>query len=277
MDDGTLLQRYHAQPGQTHATIGDWRDEGGRTSYEVLAQETDALPRGARVLDLACGDGYLLDLLARRGLGDLAGVDRSPEELSAARARLGARAALFCEDAGALSLPTGSVDAVVSHLALMLMAPLAPVLAEVSRVLRPGGLFAAVVQRPLHDPVTEVYRRELPRVTAEAGLGRLVLGDPRAFSTDGLREVLRAHPFDQERLSFQDFAVRRRAAPAELWPTFALMYDVFRLPDPFRATLEQRVKSGWETLADEGGMLGCALGMRLVIGHREASSAARRA
>jgi hypothetical protein len=50
------------------------------------------------------------------------------------------------------------------------------------------------------------------------------------------------------------------------------MYDVFRLPEPFRATLEERVKAGWEALADEGGVVACALGMRLVICHREASS-----
>src|SRR5262249_17569179 len=42
-DDATLLERYHAQPGRTVPTLGPFRDEQGRSSYEVLAEETGTL------------------------------------------------------------------------------------------------------------------------------------------------------------------------------------------------------------------------------------------
>ncbi|WP_437323598.1 class I SAM-dependent methyltransferase [Sorangium sp. So ce381] len=270
MDDQTLIDRYHAQPGKTHSMLEGFRDAEGRSSYEVLAEETDALPRDARVLDLACGDGYLLALLAQRGFGDLAGVDRSAEELAAARARLGAGADLRCEDASALSLPEGSVDIVVCHMALMLMAPIEPILAEVGRVLAPGGLFISVVNRPLRDPVFAIHRREVGRVTAEAGMLRLRLGDSRVYAAEGLRDLLHAGPFDPERVHLRDFVVRARATPERFASMLALVYDVFRLPAPQKAALEQRLLGAWTPLAGEDGLLTCSMGMRLSVCRRAA-------
>jgi SAM-dependent methyltransferase len=264
-DDATLLDRYHAQPGRTVATLGPFRDARGRSSYEVLAEEVGGLARDARLLDLACGDGHLLSLLAARGFEHIAGVDRSPQEIGAARARLGSGATLHCQDARALPLADGSIDGIVCHMALMLMDPVEAVLAEVARVLRPGGLFVAVVNRRHPDPVFETFSRELRRVTAEAGMDRLELGSADVLTARGLRAHLSRARLDEGRARIHDFVVCVRKTPGELWPIFEAMYDVFRLPAPSKDLLRRALLAAWDALADGEGRLGAEMGMRLVV------------
>jgi SAM-dependent methyltransferase len=244
--------------------LAGFHDLEGRSSYEVIAEETNGLPRDVRLLDLACGDGYLLDLLAQRGMSNMAGVDRSPEELAAARERRGPRAELYCQDARALSLPARSVEVVLCHVALMLMDSVESVLAEIVRVLRPGGRLVAIVNRYLLDAAFEVYRRELHHATAQAGMARLRLGDPRMFTVEGLRELICGPGFDNEDLTIQDFDVQTRATPVALWSMLRLSYDAVRLPPSAQAMLEERLLRGWEPLKDESGLVSCSMGMRLL-------------
>ena len=108
--------------------------------------------RGARVLDLACGSGPLLDILHDRAAGlRLIGVDMCPEELALARARLpeGGRGCCRPRRRTWPEIPDGSLDAVLCHWALTLMDPVTPVLDEVRRVLAPVGRFAALVDGPM--------------------------------------------------------------------------------------------------------------------------------
>jgi SAM-dependent methyltransferase len=260
----TLLRRFHAQPGQTPAMLEPWRTREGRTSYQVMVDEVASLPRESRLLDLACGDGYLLSLLAQDGFRNLVGVDQSPEELARARARLGPGAELHCQEARTLPVPDASVDMTVCHWALMVVEPVDPILAEVARVLRPGSSLVAIVNRYLVDPVNEVYRKWMHRTTAEAGLTRVRVGDPRAYTTEGLTELIRGQAFDGESLIIHDFEVSTRLAPPALWASLRLMYDVFQLPSSAEATLERRLLSAWKPHLDGEGLLTCAMGLRLL-------------
>ena len=126
---------YHdANPGITEDVLAGARDGAGRSPYDWLLE---AVPAGATpVVDLACGSGPR----ARRRPGvQVVGVDQSPAELARATGlRVQARAP-------ALPLAAGCAGAVVTSMALMLMHPLEAVLAEVARILRPGGTFAATV------------------------------------------------------------------------------------------------------------------------------------
>lgn len=74
----------------------------GNFHREVAHLVRRARPRS--VLDLGCGEGYVLDALVRSGVADelkiaLSGADLSQRAVGRARARLGGRASLHCGDA----------------------------------------------------------------------------------------------------------------------------------------------------------------------------------
>ncbi|MBI3978529.1 MAG: class I SAM-dependent methyltransferase [Chloroflexi bacterium] len=109
---------------------------------------------GQRVLDLACGNGYLARKLARLG-AHLTGVDASAPVVERARAReeqerLGIT--YHAADAARLAvLEDGTFDAVLCNMGLMNIADAAGALHEVGRVLRPGGRFVASLCHPCFD------------------------------------------------------------------------------------------------------------------------------
>ncbi len=92
-----------------------------------------------RILDLGCGDGQLTLRLAATG-AIVTGVDASPEMVAAARAR-----GVHADVASAESLPgaDGAFDAVFSNAALHWVRDHDAMMAEVYRVLQPGGRFVA--------------------------------------------------------------------------------------------------------------------------------------
>ncbi|MGH9190000.1 MAG: ubiquinone/menaquinone biosynthesis methyltransferase [Acidimicrobiales bacterium] len=106
------------------------------------------LPRGSRVLDLACGTGDLCRELAAAGHVPI-GVDRSAGMLAAARAG----APLLRGDCLRLPVATGSVDGLVCGFALRNFVALEPFLAECARVLRPGGRVALLEVSVPANPV----------------------------------------------------------------------------------------------------------------------------
>lgn len=140
-------QRYLAEfhgdhPGITERVL---RHSTGRDGdpYDWLLV---AVPASGRVLDLACGSAPLRHAFQGR---PYLGVDLSSAELAQAR-RTGA-GPLARASASALPLAPGSVDVVVCSMGLMVLTPLPEVLAEIGRVLAPGGVLVATVpdRRPL--------------------------------------------------------------------------------------------------------------------------------
>jgi ubiquinone/menaquinone biosynthesis C-methylase UbiE len=95
-----------------------------------------------RVVDVGCGTGNLLALLADARVDACAGVDLSPEMLRVAAGKLAAspvRGALVAASAGALPFADGAFDTAVSASTLHDWPDPRAGLAEVRRVLRPGG------------------------------------------------------------------------------------------------------------------------------------------
>ena len=118
-----------------------------------------------RLLDVGTGTGRMIELLHARA-GAVTGIDRSPEMLRLARAKLGGvdGVELRQGDVAALPLPPAAADTVVMHQVLhYLPAPDAAV-AEAARVVAPGGRLL-IVDFDSHD------REELRRQDAHARLG----------------------------------------------------------------------------------------------------------
>ncbi len=94
-----------------------------------------------RLLDIGCGDGdFTLDL-ARRG-ATVTGIDASADMITAARKKLGGDGpdvTFDVAEAHTLPFADASFDIVVAMTILCFVRDAAPVFAEISRVLRPGG------------------------------------------------------------------------------------------------------------------------------------------
>lgn len=100
-------------------------------------------------LDLGCGDGILTDILFDR-IGckpNLVGIDPDPEEIDAARS-YDFYERLHMVGGDAIPETDGTFDYVLSNSVLEHIPDLEPVIAEVSRVLKPGGTFYFTVPGP---------------------------------------------------------------------------------------------------------------------------------
>ncbi|MCK9868075.1 methyltransferase domain-containing protein [Nocardiopsis dassonvillei] len=106
---------------------------------------------GRRILDAGCGAGPLSAALRDRG-ADVTGIDASAGMLALARRRLGDDADLRVADlSDPLPFDDGAFDDVVASLVLHYLEDWGPTLAEIRRVLRPGGRLIASVQHPFTD------------------------------------------------------------------------------------------------------------------------------
>jgi SAM-dependent methyltransferase len=122
--------------------VGRWSRLVAREFLAWLA----AAP-GTRWLDVGCGTGALTgEILGAVAPAHVRAVDPSLPFVRFARGRVGdPRAAFLVADARSLPLPTGSVDAAVSALALNFIPQPEAAVAEMARVVRVGGVVAAYV------------------------------------------------------------------------------------------------------------------------------------
>ncbi|GIG55780.1 hypothetical protein Lfu02_01520 [Longispora fulva] len=231
----------------------------GRSSYRIMA---DTVAGARRVLDLGCADGWLLERLAEAGAETLAGIDLSEGELAFARRRPAlAGADLRCGRAQQLPYADGSYDAVVSHMAFMLMSDVEQVVAEVARVLVPGGMFAVAVgggavKGEARDLFMTLARPLFRARSTESQVPEL--GDRRTRRREGLDEILVPHGF--EPVSWEPVAVDRRGTPEQVWEMLAgMLYDMHDLGEEQVAQLHDRFMTDSQSLVAPDGILPCGM------------------
>ena len=120
--------------------IGTWSRIVGSIFLDWVA-----LPTGMKCIDVGCGNGVFTELLIERCKpAEVYGVDPSEGQLAFARNRPAARLAQFQQgNAQALAFPDKQFDAATMALVIVFVPEPAKGVAEMVRVVRPGGMVAA--------------------------------------------------------------------------------------------------------------------------------------
>ena len=129
-DDGAGYERY----------MGKWSQLAGEVFLDWLAPKP-----GLRWLDVGCGNGAYTEMIVNRGApSSVEGIDPFEGQLAFARARPAARLAKFqLGDAMAIPFNDDAFDAAVMPLVIFFVPVPAKGVAEMARVVRPGGAVTA--------------------------------------------------------------------------------------------------------------------------------------
>ena len=129
-DDGAAYERY----------MGTWSQLAGETFLDWLAQRS-----GLRWLDVGCGNGaFTATIIKQCAPVSVHGIDPSEAQLAFARTRPGMQVAQFRRgDAMAQPFPDDAFDVAVMPLVIFFVPDPARGVAEMARVVCPGGIVTA--------------------------------------------------------------------------------------------------------------------------------------
>jgi ubiquinone/menaquinone biosynthesis C-methylase UbiE len=207
MHDTARIQRRFMVP-EMEGPMARWyaRLRGSGSQLEEYRQQaarlTDGLPAGAAVLEVAPGPGYLAIEIARRGHFQVAGLDisRTFVQIASDNARQAGVSVDFRRgDAADLPFAADAFDLIVCQAAFKNFRQPGRALAEMYRVLRPGGIAEILdMCREASDAEIdeEVRRMRLSRLNAL--LTRWILGTMlrrRAYSRAQFERLAAASPF----------------------------------------------------------------------------------
>jgi SAM-dependent methyltransferase len=212
--------------------LGSWAElDGPNVEDEAVAVVREGYPR--RVLDAGCGPGEFAQRLKRELDLEVVALDLSPRMVELASARgLDARVG----DLQALPFDDAAFDCVVANRVLYHVPDLDRGLAEIARVLRPGGRLVAITYGGEHlDELWALLGEEPPTASS-------------TFTSENGTAALRRHFAHVER---RDVSGRARFADQAAMRGFLLAYErlmdtdwAARLPDvatPFVATYRHNV------------------------------------
>ena len=153
---------------------------------------------GGHVLDVATGTGLVAEQLLAHG-HRVTGLDQSPDMLALARRRFGDRVELVQASATALPFPDASFDHLTFTYLLRYVDDPGATLAELARVVRPGGTVANLefcvpegIWRPLWDLYVGVGLPAAGRVVSKGWY------DVGRFLGPSIRGFYERHPLERQ-------------------------------------------------------------------------------
>src|SRR5215470_379402 len=216
-EDGAGYERY----------MGDWSRRVGAVFLDWLAPSP-----GLKWIDVGCGNGAFTELLIERcAPTEVHGIDPSEAQPAFARTRPAARLAKFSRgDAKALQFQADSFDAATMALVIFFVPDPAKGVAEMARVVRPGGMVAAYAWDILGGGFTlEPLRMELramgikpvdpPSVEASRVEAMRDLWIGAGLNTVDTRQITVQRTFS----SFEEFWNITISGAPSMRPTFAAM------------------------------------------------------
>ncbi len=220
-------QAIHFNDGNVYErTMGVWSRLAGEGFLDWLAPAP-----GLRWIDVGCGNGAFTELLTQRcAPAEAQGIDPSEAQLAFASARPAMHGAKFLQgDAMALPFPTDRFDAAVMALVIFFVPDPAKGVAEMARVVRPGGAVATYAWdilgggfpfEPIHAAMRELGI--IPLLPPTVGASRMEalhdLWTGAGFDAVETREITVQRTF----ANFEDFWTTTTMA-ASLRPTLATL------------------------------------------------------
>jgi ubiquinone/menaquinone biosynthesis C-methylase UbiE len=220
--------------------------------------ETARLQPGERVLDVACGTGAVTRRAAEQvgPTGSVTGIDLASDMIDVAKATegpAGAHIEWHVADAASLPLPDASYDVVLCQMALMFMEDRTAALAEMRRVLTPGGRIAVNTPGTI-QPAFEVMEQAIvAHISPE--LGGFVRAVFSIHEPETLASLLRAARFESVTADVYRATLRLPSPIEFLWQYINLTPMgpfVAQAPEAAQAAMERQAVEGWQPYTVDG-------------------------
>jgi SAM-dependent methyltransferase len=231
-------QQIRFQDGAAYErAMGTWSQLVGDIFLDWLMPGPDL-----RWIDVGCGNGAFSQLLVDRcAPEEVQGIDPSTAQLSFARTRPAAQLAQFQQgEAMALPFPDRRFDAAVMALVIFFVPEPAKGVAEMVRVVKPGGIVAAYAWDVMNDGMPqEAIRAEMREIGAEP----LMPPSAEASRIERLRELSAGAGL--EGVETREIVVARIFADFDdFWATSLLVANISSVIAALPAADVERIKEG---------------------------------
>jgi ubiquinone/menaquinone biosynthesis C-methylase UbiE len=229
---------------------------------EKLVEHAGIQP-GERILDVGCGTGIVARVAASRvgERGEVTGVDLNPGMLEVARnASSGTQPPIEWQQGAAESLPVArsAFDAVLSQQAFQFLEDRDKALAEIHRVLVPGGRTVISVLRSLehnhtYTPLIEAFRKH-----GGDELATMMQSPFQNLTREGLRQMALAAGFRSVSVTISTITARFPSIADFLQQELSsspLSDTVATMPDDVREAILRDVGAGLEGYVDDQGVM----------------------
>jgi ubiquinone/menaquinone biosynthesis C-methylase UbiE len=242
-------------------SMGGWSRLAGEVFLDWLAPRA-----GLRWLDIGCGNGAFTEVLVDRvAPAEVQGIDRSEAQLAFARTRPAARTAQFrLGDAMAVPFDDRRFDAAAMALVIHFVPDPAKAVAEMARVVVPGGMVAAYVwdfaaSGEPTDPVAAELRAMGFALARHPSLDASRMESLRQLWTGARLTAIETREITVER-SFSDFE--------DCWTSLSLTPNVAPTITALNPSEVERLKAGvrGRLPGDDAGRITCAARANAITG-----------